>query len=173
MTKRRPLSEKTKAKIGMSNHLRAVERQYKIGEKFWSKVLKTDSCWLWTGKLQDDGYAKIGFKYKTIPVHRMAWMLIQGIIPEGLIICHRCDIRHCVNPEHLFIVTQRNNIRDASIKGRLITGDRHHMRSNAEIRERIFALQRGVSVPSRGKYGPRPEWIKERMRQGWARKKQG
>jgi hypothetical protein len=79
---------------------------------------KTDSCWLWTGRLQPSGYALITVKQKGRSVHRLAWEVANGPIPDGLFVLHRCDVRHCLNPAHLFLGTHGDNMRDMFAKRR-------------------------------------------------------
>lgn len=88
--------------------------------RFWSGVDRTDpnGCWLWLRSLRH-GYGQIMFGGKVRLTHRVAWTLLRGKIPRGKFVCHTCDVRHCCNPAHLFIGTQRDNIRDCWQKGRL------------------------------------------------------
>lgn len=76
-------------------------------------------CWLWYGARATDGYGRIkkpgGGKYIA---HRLSYRAFVGPIPEGQVVCHRCDVRDCVNPDHLFCGTQGDNIRDCFKKGR-------------------------------------------------------
>ncbi len=81
-----------------------------IEERFWPKVQKTESCWLWTGGLSDTGYGSISMNGKIDNAHRVAWKLMRGPIPAGMQLDHLCRVRHCVNPDHLEIVTRRTNI---------------------------------------------------------------
>lgn len=77
-------------------------------------------CWLWTAALNTYGYGKMGRTREEGPegAHRIAWRLLKGPIPLGMFVLHRCDMPACVNPEHLFLGTQADNIRDSVIKGR-------------------------------------------------------
>jgi len=78
--------------------------------KFWSLVNKTDSCWLWTGRLYPAGYGAYSVG-KEERAHRISYMLVKGQISEGLELDHLCRVRNCVNPEHLEAVTHKENMR--------------------------------------------------------------
>lgn len=88
--------------------------------RFWRKVRKTARCWIWTAAANDMGYGKfsIGRKFQNLYAHRVAWMLAFGQIPNGLCVLHRCDNTSCVRPDHLFLGTQLDNVRDMHAKGR-------------------------------------------------------
>lgn len=89
--------------------------------RFFRRVSKAEGCWQWLGPKNNRGYGT--FKHgrlKTYLAHRFSWEVAHGQpIPRGMYVCHSCDNRSCVNPEHLWLGTQRDNIRDASGKGRL------------------------------------------------------
>lgn len=87
--------------------------------RFFKKVNKTDSCWLWTGVLtRKNGYGRFRFKRGFKCVHRISWTLANGAIPIGMRVLHRCDNPPCLRPDHLYIGTQRDNMRDCVAKGR-------------------------------------------------------
>jgi HNH endonuclease len=86
--------------------------------RFWEKVQKTETCWVWTGTMETGGYGRINVGGKWQRAHRVAWELSIGPIQAGLCVCHRCDNPPCVNPAHLFLGTQRDNLRDMVAKGR-------------------------------------------------------
>lgn len=89
--------------------------------QFWKRVHKTDTCWLWTGPVRGFGYGSISVQRRTVSVHRFSWQLHFGPIPAGLQVCHRCDVPSCVNPAHLFLGTQRDNLSDMVRKGRQLS----------------------------------------------------
>lgn len=79
----------------------------------------TTDCWLWTGSLHPTGgYAQFSFGGRRYYAHRASWILHNGDVPDGLQVCHRCDVRHCVNPDHLFLGTAQDNTDDMKAKGR-------------------------------------------------------
>ncbi|HET6911263.1 MAG TPA: HNH endonuclease signature motif containing protein [Mycobacteriales bacterium] len=94
---------------------------HKWPDRFWAKVNKTDSCWLWTGTLTtpgDRGYGQVRLNGQFPLVHRVAYEMLVGPIPEGMQIDHLCRVRRCVNPAHLEPVTNRENTaRGTSLNG--------------------------------------------------------
>ena len=93
-------------------------------ERLWSKAQKAegDGCWLWTGS-KAKGYGQIRIEGRLVAAHRLAWELTNGPIPPGLKCLHRCDVRACIRPDHLFVDTQAKNVADMVAKGRNRCGD--------------------------------------------------
>ena len=95
-------------------------------KKFWSRVRRkeSDKCWDWTGSLRSPrGYGQIKIKGKTKAAHRVSWEIKNGPIPAGdmkgtMCVLHHCDNKKCVNPEHLFVGSQKDNVADMYSKGR-------------------------------------------------------
>jgi hypothetical protein len=87
--------------------------------RFWKYVNKTESCWEWVGARQKFGYGWFLFYKRYMSSHRASWILHYGLIPKGMFVLHHCDNPSCVNPSHLFLGTQKDNIRDGMQKGRI------------------------------------------------------
>jgi len=93
-------------------------------EVFWSKVDKSNCCWVWNGAVGKSGYGIVGYQYRNWLAHRLAYFFTFGDIPDGMCICHSCDNKLCVNPSHLWIGTYAQNSHDMVSKGRSAKGDR-------------------------------------------------
>jgi hypothetical protein len=91
-----------------------------FNNRFFSKVEKSDNCWNWTaGSRGKTGYGAMKYNGKAIDSHRLSYMYHFGDIPKGMYVCHKCDNKKCVNPEHLFLGSHSENMIDASSKNRL------------------------------------------------------
>ncbi len=90
--------------------------------KMLSLIVKEpeSGCWLWQGRHDQNGYGQISFNYAKWRVHRLLYTLLREPIPDSLFLCHKCDNPPCVNPGHLFIGTQQDNMQDALAKGRMV-----------------------------------------------------
>lgn len=97
-----------------------------VHDRFWRHVSPEPNtgCWLWTGLLNRKGYGVLGQARdgKNEAAHRVSHRLFVGPTPPGLFVCHRCDVRHCVNPAHLFLGSHKDNMRDMVEKGRVFRG---------------------------------------------------
>lgn len=83
--------------------------------------LKSNGCIEFIGYRLEFGYGRLRFKGKKYLAHRMAWELAYGVIPKGLLVCHSCDNASCINLKHLFLATQKENVKDCMNKGRRVS----------------------------------------------------
>lgn len=123
-------------------------------EKFWPRVQKGPDCWHWIGSLSPLGYGVlVGRERRHRSAHRLSWEIHYGPIPDGLMVCHHCDNRGCVRPDHLFLGTARDNVQDMLAKGRngrgwhpVRRGEAHQAArlSDAEIGAIRDAIARGL-----------------------------
>ena len=94
-----------------------------LEERFWSKVEKSIGCWVWLGGKDEYGYGRFGVGAQTtLLAHRVAWILVNGEIKNGLLVLHSCDHPFCVNPSHLWLGTDQDNATDCARKGRTCKG---------------------------------------------------
>jgi len=99
-------------------------------ERFFSKVNKTETCWLWTGSCFNNNHGQFSYDGKPVLAHRFSWLLAGHTIPEGLCVCHAphsiCGHKNCVNPQHLRVGTHTENMRDKIADGTSARGTKHH-----------------------------------------------
>jgi hypothetical protein len=117
-------------------------------ERFFEKVLKTESCWLWQGTLSN-GYGNFAINGGHILAHRYSWELVHGPVPDGLWVLHNCpggDDPRCCNPAHLWLGTNQDNIADMAKKGSR-KGEKSAQAkfTNTDILEMRRLAQAGVS----------------------------
>ena len=105
-----------------------------LRETFMRHVAQGPGCWMFT-KIGAGGYGYFSIgRYSPFRAHRVSYMLFKGPIPEGKMVLHRCDVRNCVNPDHLHIGTQQDNMRDGVDRGRFPRGINHWSHVHPELR---------------------------------------
>lgn len=124
-----------------------------LKEKLMSSVyIQQDNCWIYTGYNDSNGYGQFqidGIKYRA---HVASYLVYKGLIPQGMYVCHTCDKRDCINPEHLFLGTHEDNIRDMWQKGRGVLQDTKGINNGQakltedEVREIKGELNSGYSL---------------------------
>lgn len=101
----------------------AMSLHEKVSKRFYKRVLKTDTCWIWKGTVDTQGYGSLyDENSRQEKAHRISYRLNIGEIPKGLCVMHKCDNRLCVNPEHLQLGTRKENNQDRINKGRTKEG---------------------------------------------------
>jgi len=118
---------------------------------FWSHVDRSggpDACWPWTARLGTTGYGAVSITrtglHKTFKAHRIAWQFVNGEIPDGLFLCHRCDNRPCCNTAHMFPGTPADNVADMISKGRrvhVVASPERRARGETHGRAKLNATQ--------------------------------
>lgn len=118
-------SNATRKKQSKSRSAWLRNNEINIDQRFWNKVNKQtiDGCWEWIGCKDRLGYGRLMYWGTLTLAHRFSWELHNKKIPKGLNVLHKCDNRKCVNPEHLWLGTHRDNMEDMVKKGR--SGNRY------------------------------------------------
>ncbi len=128
-------------------------------KRFWDRVEKSDSCWRWTGYLTK-GYGRIRVDNQHIRAHRLSYQIHFGEIPAGLHVLHHCDNPACVNPDHLYVGTDKDNARDRVVRGRQ---PRHFGEANPHAKLTavdVAAIRAGGNVANMAKrYGVSPSTV--------------
>lgn len=135
----------------MSRYIRKTTPKT-LEERFWGKVnipKDVEGCWIWTGSKLRGGYGGININHKTKQAHRVSYELHYGEIPDGTLVCHKCDNPPCVNPHHLFLGNYKVNAEDKCNKGRMPTGER--IPTNKLTQENVLEIRRMISfkIPRR------------------------
>ncbi len=128
---------------------------------FWVRVDKSGNCWEWK-RAKILGYGTTHLRGEVWKTHRLAWTLTYGPIPDGLLVCHRCDNRGCCNPAHLFLGTPADNSVDMANKGRSLGGLRHLQAKPIEV-DGIRLTQKDWAK----RLGATESVVRMRIRRGW------
>lgn len=153
--KMRVRAEKRRRSLGIKTRITSFD------ERFESKCepIPVTGCVIWLGHVGHSGHGQVFFNGKLERTHRVAWIKANGDIPEGVSVLHKCDVASCVNPNHLFLGTQKDNMSDMRLKNRGAIGSMlSQTKLNTEKVKKILSDNRGVTFIARD-YGVTPATI--------------
>src|SRR5258708_1340856 len=110
---------------------------------FYSRIDPLSACPIWHGSTNHPAHGKLNIRGRSWAAHRLAWTLRHGPIPTGMILCHRCDVRRCCNPDHLVLGTRGDNMADHKAKRLAVHAARA---ATAADSARIYILYRGLEL---------------------------
>lgn len=130
-----------------SRRCQGLSHRIPVDVAFWRRVNKTDTCWLWTGVVVNGYGALSADARKNMRASRLSWEMHHGPIPPGMLVCHKCDTPLCVNPDHLFLGSGRDNMQDCLRKGRFTQAykPRNRVLSESDVRRIRELCAKGVS----------------------------
>lgn len=143
-----------------SNRSRFCSMQCKV---YFKTKIDANGCWIWQGTfIKKSGYGTDYIESRSVTAHALSYTAFKGAIPPGLEVCHRCDVRACVRPEHLFLGTRAENMKDCSVKGRqwrkLSDDDVRAIRAADGVSKAELARRYGVTDVMIGKIIRREWW---------------
>lgn len=128
----------------------AEQAAKRLRDRFWSKVriLSADECWLWVGRLNENGYGLFDIEHHPEIASRIAYLLTHSIDPGEALVCHSCDNPRCCNGGHLWLGSHKDNMRDMAMKGRAhVTGWRGEDHPSAKLRRADVLEIRASDLP--------------------------
>lgn len=145
-----------------------------LADRFWEKVERSDGCWEWRGSRNVQGYGVMrsggGSAQRTVThkAHRVSYELANGPVPAGFFVCHTCDNRGCVRPDHLYAGSPADNTRDRDVRGRngmaKVTADQvgelRRRRANGETLA-VLAADYGLSLSQTSSIGTGHDWKRQ------------
>jgi ribosomal protein L19E len=124
-------------------------------ERFIEKTIPVpfSGCWIWMGAFGNvNGYGNFYLNGKHVGAHRASWLINKGKIPDEMCVCHTCDVRACVNPNHLFIGSQKDNIHDMIKKGRQVVYDMNGIKNPMYGKTHNLITKKLMKEKKEGKY---------------------
>jgi hypothetical protein len=129
----------------MTKRLPACDPRLTPAERLahYTRIDPLSGCHIWHGSINHAGYGKLNVRNKSLAAHRLAWTLKNGPIPAGMILCHRCDVRRCCNPDHLVLGTRGDNMADYKAKRLAVHAGRA---ASGPDSARIYIVYRGLDL---------------------------
>lgn len=148
----RARANKRKSYLKHRPTLKPVETTIERFQRLSTPVTES-GCWIWLGAVNKDGYGKIKVKGKHLTSHRLSWELHNGEIPNGAHVLHRCDVTGCVNPAHLFLGSNQDNVDDRETKGRSYVLPIH--RETKLTEDQVLEIRRLKGIETNNSLGKR------------------